>query len=222
MAGTIDVYLEGAKRRTFAAAIDWPGWCRSGTTEEDALVALAEYADRYRRAVGRTAGGLKVPRSGASFDVVERVKGNATTEFGAPGVVPAIDEREVSVESVRRLVSLLNAAWKAFDGTAANTRGRSLRKGPRGGGRSLAAIVEHVHGAEGAYLAKIGGPTKAPAEDQELRSLYVRIVTTRAKGEPPPRIPRSGGVWPIPYAIRRSAWHALDHAWEIEDRTTGR
>ena len=115
MAARIDVYVEVAKRRTFAAAIDWPGWCRSGKTQEDAVEALAEYAGRYRRAVGRTAGGLKVPRSGPSFDVVERVKGNATTEFGAPGVVPAIDEREVSVESVRRLVSLLNAAWKAFE-----------------------------------------------------------------------------------------------------------
>lgn len=25
--------------------------------------------------------------------------------------------------------------------------------------------------------------------------------------------------WPVPYADRRSAWHSLDHAWEIEDRT---
>jgi hypothetical protein len=24
--------------------------------------------------------------------------------------------------------------------------------------------------------------------------------------------------WPVPYAIRRIAWHALDHAWEMEDR----
>ena len=24
--------------------------------------------------------------------------------------------------------------------------------------------------------------------------------------------------WPPRYAARRIAWHALDHAWEIEDR----
>jgi hypothetical protein len=25
--------------------------------------------------------------------------------------------------------------------------------------------------------------------------------------------------WPPRYAARRIAWHALDHAWEIEDRS---
>src|SRR5438105_14988169 len=144
MAARIDVYVEVAKRRTFAAAIDWPGWCRSGKTQEDAVEALAEYAGRYRRAVGRTAGGLKVPRSGPSFDVVERVKGNATTEFGAPGVVPAIDEGEIPAERVRRLLSLLKAAWRTFDATATGARGRPLQKGAKGGGRSLGSIVDHV------------------------------------------------------------------------------
>jgi hypothetical protein len=24
--------------------------------------------------------------------------------------------------------------------------------------------------------------------------------------------------WPARYAARRIAWHALDHAWEMEDR----
>ena len=30
--------------------------------------------------------------------------------------------------------------------------------------------------------------------------------------------PKGDGKWPIPYAVRRTAWHALDHAWEMEDR----
>jgi hypothetical protein len=28
-----------------------------------------------------------------------------------------------------------------------------------------------------------------------------------------------GKRWPPRYAARRIAWHVLDHAWEIEDRT---
>ena len=27
------------------------------------------------------------------------------------------------------------------------------------------------------------------------------------------------GPWSPAYAIRRIAWHVLDHAWEIEDKT---
>ena len=27
-------------------------------------------------------------------------------------------------------------------------------------------------------------------------------------------------AWPVRYAIRRCAWHVLDHAWEIEDKGT--
>jgi hypothetical protein len=221
MAGTIDVYLEATSRRTFACAVDWPGWCRGGKTEGQALEALARYAPRYARAIGRTAGGLKMARSGPSFRVAERVGGNASTDFGIPGRAPRLDERPLTAARAKRLLALLRAAWRTFDRVAADAKGARLSTGPRGGGRSLAAIVEHVHDADGAYLSKIGGPTKPPSDEAELRSLFLGILTGRARGEPPPRMPRSGGVWPVPYAVRRSAWHALDHAWEIEDRSSG-
>jgi len=26
--------------------------------------------------------------------------------------------------------------------------------------------------------------------------------------------------WPARYAVRRLAWHVMDHAWEIEDRSS--
>ena len=37
--------------------------------------------------------------------------------------------------------------------------------------------------------------------------------------EPSDGSPIAGRKWPPRYAARRIAWHALDHAWEIEDRT---
>jgi len=105
MTGSFDVYLEVGQKRTFAAALQWPGWCRSGRDPEDALEALAAYGSRYRAAVGQTAGGLKIAKSGPSFDVAERVKGNATTDFGAPGVVPKLDGVDLSADDARRLLS---------------------------------------------------------------------------------------------------------------------
>src|SRR5207244_6172851 len=80
----IAVYLEVTRKRTFAGAIEWPGWCRSGTTPEDALEALFAYRDRYARALTHSRLGFAAPASLDQFDVVERLKGHATTEFGAP------------------------------------------------------------------------------------------------------------------------------------------
>ena len=40
----IAIYLEVGQKKTFAGALDWPGWCRSGRDEAS---ALAEYAPRY-------------------------------------------------------------------------------------------------------------------------------------------------------------------------------
>ena len=28
-----------------------------------------------------------------------------------------------------------------------------------------------------------------------------------------------GATWPLGYAVRRFAWHVLDHAWEVEDKS---
>jgi len=47
-----------------------------------------------------------------------------------------------------------------------------------------------------------------------LRSAILEAVRTRTFGSPP-RSER----WPARYAIRRIAWHVLDHAWEIEDKS---
>jgi hypothetical protein len=43
----VQVYLESGAKRTFAAALDWPGWCRPGRNETDALAALLAYGPRY-------------------------------------------------------------------------------------------------------------------------------------------------------------------------------
>jgi hypothetical protein len=224
MPSSHDIYLEVGQRRIFAGAIEWPGWCRTGRDEDGAVEALAEYGRRYAAAVGRARRGFKPPRDVRSLKVVERVKGNATTDFGAPGVAPVADDRPLDEAEAKRLLSLLKASWAAFDNRVKAHSGARLRKGPRGGGRTLTAIVAHVLDAEKAYLSRLGGmyekPSRATAEMAAVHDAYIEALMIRAAGGEAPKPRRSGKLWSPRYAVRRSAWHALDHAWEIEDRAT--
>src|SRR5215510_14269691 len=88
---SIPVYLEIGAKRTFAGAVDWPGWCRSGKDEESALQSLVDYGNRYARVVRAKEFGFRAPADMSSFVVVERLKGNATTDFGAPDLAPNRD-----------------------------------------------------------------------------------------------------------------------------------
>jgi hypothetical protein len=223
MPASYDIYLEVGRRRVFAGAVDWPGWCRNGRDEDGAVEALLAYAPRYAAAVSRARRGFKAPTSTSALKVVERLNGDATTDFGAPGVAPAADDRPLDAEA-KGLLSLLKAAWATFDATAESAKGARLRKGPRGGGRTLSAIVAHVLDAEKAYLSRLGGlsdRSKGLDETTAVRAAYVEAVTIRAAGGDAPKPRRSGKLWSPRYSIRRSAWHALDHAWEIEDRASG-
>jgi hypothetical protein len=147
--------------------------------------------------------------------IVERLEGNATTDFGAPGIAPRSDDRPIDEEETLRLAAIMEACWAALDRAAAAADGLVLRTGPRGGGRELAAIVEHVADAEVAYLSKLGARPSAG----DARARLLAVLSSRARGEPPERTPRSGVLWTPRYFMRRAAWHVLDHAWEIEDRS---
>jgi hypothetical protein len=211
------VYVEVGKKRAFASARDWPGWCRAAKDEEAALTALAEYAPRF--AVVTAEAGIELPgRAADRLEVVERLPGDATTDFGAPGAVAKGDEDDLSPAEARRQAALLEAAWTVFDRVVAGAPA-TLAKGPRGGGRDRDPIVDHVVGAEAAYARKIGIAHKAPdGRDPEavgaLRTEILEAVRRRRFGAPPRSKP-----WPGRYAIRRIAWHVLDHAWEIEDKS---
>ena len=211
--------MEAGKKRTFAAVIDWPGWSRSGRDEESALDALLAYFPRYRSAVGGAVKGLVEPSDVAGFKVDERVGGDATTDFGTPGQVPAADGRPLAGAELRRQLAILEACWQTFDAAARAAAGRELTTGPRGGGRSLEKIRAHVDEADLGYLSRLGGRLAAGAGGTEgIRSAFVDAVEARARGDVPDLGPRGGRRWPARYGIRRAAWHALDHAWEIEDR----
>ena len=216
MPATFPVYLEVGKKRVFASALNWPGWTRNAKTGEDALDLLNEYGSRYAKVVTRL--GFVAPKNAAGFTIEERVKGDATTDFGAPAIPWSKDARPIKTDELKRLVTILERCWAAFDETAEANRRRSLKTGPRGSGRQIKAMVDHVNEADRAYLSRLGGSYKGK-DTAELRAAIVKMLTARAHGEePPPNPRRTKPLWSPRFAIRRSAWHALDHSWEIEDR----
>jgi hypothetical protein len=221
----VEVFLEVGAKRVFAGAIAWPGWCRSGRDEQAALEALVAYAPRYNLAVRSARLGLELVRRTADFVVVERHKGDATTDYGAPGAELRVDRRPMGEGGLHRVKSLLGSIWAEVDRVIESAVGRDLRKGPRGGGRDLDGIREHIIESEGAYLAKVGwqAPRQPGDRSEALRASRAAVLAAldaAAVGEIASHGPRGGQRWNGWTFARRVAWHALDHAWEIEDRMT--
>jgi hypothetical protein len=222
--GTIDVYLEAGSKRVFAGAIDWPGWSRSSRDEASALENLLAYGPRYARALRGAKLAFEPPLDVTAFRVVERLRGDVATDFGAPGKAPKADRRPVAAEDLRRFGSLLKACWRTYDAAEAAARGKPLRKGPRGGGRDLEKITEHVVGGDGSYLTRIAWKLKIEggepgAQLEQARQAILEGLEAAVRVGVPARGPRGGAMWSPRYFVRRVAWHVLDHAWEIEDRT---
>jgi hypothetical protein len=215
----MDVYVEKGSKRVFAGAIDWPGYARAGRDERDALENLAAYGPRYARVVARSRLGFRTPRDADDLVVVRRVAGASGTDFGVPEVPAPGDSEPIDDAELKRLISLLRASWRALDAAAGSARGRELATGPRGGGRSLPAILDHVRDAEGGYLARLAWKAPSGADTQVVRAAVVHALESAVRHGVEERGPRGGKRWVPRYFVRRVAWHALDHAWEIEDRS---
>ena len=216
MTRLIHVAIEAAPKKSFATAVDWPGWSRAGRTEPLAVSAVAAYALRYAM-VAELAGEPFEEPEDIDLDVVERNKGSGATEYGGPGHVTEHDRRPLTADEADRLGRLVVAAWKVFDETEA-TAPDELRKGPRGGGRDTPTIRRHVVEAEGAYATQMG--LRLPAAEPGDRAAIeaVRAAMLDVLRAPTDGSPLAGRKWTTRYAAHRIAWHALDHAWEIEDR----
>jgi hypothetical protein len=223
MATNFNVYLEIGTKRSFAASLDWPGWCRHGPNETDALAALMACGPAYATVLTGTRLGFVAPKDAAQLAVVERLPGTATTDFGALSVVPAVDyDRSRDASHLKRFEKILRAAWRAFDGAVKSARRKPLATGPRGGGRSLESIVTHVIGADAGHLAAVGwkAPKSAKPNEQPAvtRGAILAALEASATGEIPAQGPRGGARWTARYFVRRVAWHVIAHAWEIERR----
>jgi hypothetical protein len=218
MANQLRVTLEiGPKGKQVAAvAPDWPGLERGAKTGEAAIERLHSYLPRYAP-VAKLAGVEGEFAALSTLEVVEHYAGTGSTDFwGISFAFSSIDRQALSRAELERQLTLLQACWAFFD----QVRGRvsaQMQKGPRGGGRDRDHIVGHTLRVEQDWAAKVGVPTQEGAmlSDEDLqahRDAYCNAMRAfHAQG-------KLARTWPLRYLIRHSAYHTLDHAWEMEDK----
>ena len=205
-------------KKAVAFAVDWPGWSRGAKTPELALELLESYRKRYR-AIAVAA------RLGKDFDaagklkVVEDKVGTGSTDFWGISFSPSGLEREPMKEAdLDRKIALLRACWAFFDATGARVSAE-MAKGPRGGGRDRNRIIRHTIRTESEEFAKRVGlriPEEgalAPKALRDYREKYVAAMRAYNAGEG-----KRMKSWNLPFLIRHSAFHTMDHAWEMEDK----
>jgi hypothetical protein len=223
MADILRVTLElGPKgKRVVAVAPDWPGLERGAKTEEAAIARVHAYLPRYApvaQLAGMEAQFAALATNCATVDVVEHYPGMSSTDFwGISFAFSRLDRQAMSRDELERDLTLLQACWAFFDAVRARVSAE-LQKGPRGGGRDRDRIVGHTLGAEQDMAAKLGllrTPVGALLTDEGLsayRDAYLTAIRTfHAQGKP-------ARTWPLRYLIRHTAFHMLDHAWEMEDK----
>jgi hypothetical protein len=223
----IRVMLEiGPKgKKVVAVAPDWPGLARGAKTEEAAIERLLSYVPRYAQ-VAKLAGmeaefatGTMgtMGSAGNVVDVVERYPGTGSTDFwGISFGFSGIDQQAVSAEALERELTLMRACWTFFDGVRSRVSAE-LQRGPRGGGRDRDRIVRHV-----LFNEQDWAPRDRPQEDQEAilteeglkahREAYCNAIRELHSQN------KMARKWPLRYLIRHTAFHTLDHAWEMEDK----
>lgn len=206
-------------KKSVAFAVDWPGWCRGAKTPEAALALLETYRERYRP-VAVSAGLATLFDNGGGFDIVADEVGVGSVDFWGISFSPASIETEpVNESELDRNILLLRSCWGYFDRVAASVS-LEMRKGPRGGGRDRDEIVRHAVGVESEGFAKrLGlrvaesGVAITPEGLREYREAYIATMRTYNVGDA-----KRMRTWNLPFLIRHSAFHSIDHAWEMEDK----
>ena len=211
----VHVVIETSPKKSFASVLDYPGWSRSGKTPELALETLIAYAPRYAPIAAEA--GSPIKTEDVTADVAETVLGDAGTAFGVPSAIANAEREPLDRTEAGRRAALVDAAWRYLDAVVAAAPAE-LRKGPRGGGRDTAKIVEHVVAADHGYAQQLGlkvadPDPRDPDAVSALRTAMLDVLRQPSDGDPIAK------RWTTAYAARRIAWHALDHAWEIEDRS---
>jgi hypothetical protein len=218
MANQLRVTLEiGPKgKKASAVAPDWPGLERGAKTGEAAIERLRAYIPRYAK-VAKLAGMEAAFAPLTEVEVVEQYPGTGSTDFwGISYAFSSFDLQVMPGEALERELKLMRACWVFFD----NVRSRvsaEMQRGPRGGGRDRDRIVRHTFAAEQDWAKKLGvlTPQEAMLSEEGLkahRQAYCDAIRAlHSQG-------RMARTWPLRYLIRHTAYHTLDHAWEMEDK----
>src|SRR6478736_2324062 len=204
-------------KRWVAVAADWPGLERGGKTEDEAVEKLARYVPRYLPVATRARLGSELEDQDG-LEIIGRYPGVGSTDYWGISFAPSpLDRDPFDAPTFDRQVRLLRAVWAEFDETAARVSAE-LRPGPRGGGRSRDVIIRHVLGNEGRDFSRRVQAESGlddlltPGGLAHHRDRYVEAMRAWYQDGKPL------GKWTIPYLLRHTAYHALDHTWEMQDR----
>ncbi len=214
------VLESGPKAKRFVAfALDWPGWSRGAKGGDLALETLESYRERYRP-IAQIAGMAGEFEAAGPLEITEERVGTGSTDFWGISFSPSSTEHGPMTDSeFDRAITLLRSCWEFFDGVAARVS-PEMRRGPRGGGRDRDRIIRHTIRNESEEFAKQVGiriPEEAALSPDGLRQHrqdYVIAMRAYNAGE----VTRKMRSWTLPFLIRHSAFHTLDHAWEMEDK----
>ncbi len=205
-------------KKAVAFAVDWPGWSRGAKTPELALGLLESYRERYRPVAVAAEMADEFDAAGP-LDVIEDRVGASSTDFWGISFSPSSFEHEPMDDTeTDRKIELLRACWGLFDGVAARVSAE-MRKGPRGGGRDRDGIIRHTIRTESEDFAKrLGlrvpeGAALTPKGLRDYREAYVAAMRAYNAGEG-----KRMRSWNLPFLIRHSAFHTMDHAWEMNDK----
>jgi hypothetical protein len=206
-------------KRAVAFSLDWLGWSRGAKTAELALETLEAYRARYRPVAAIAQLSSEFDAAGPIEIVEDRVGPGSTDFWGISFSASSTEHGPLTDAQFERAVTLLRACWTYFDGVAERVS-PEMRKGPRGGGRDRDRIIRHTIRTESEDFAKQVGlriPEEAALTPEGLRQhreQYVAAMRAYNAGQADRRM-RS---WTLPFLIRHSAFHTLDHAWEMEDK----
>jgi hypothetical protein len=214
---TLEIGPKG--RQVAAVAPDWPGLERGAKTKEEAIERLRSYMVRYSP-VAKLAGMDAEFDTIRNFKVVEQYPGTPSTDFwGISFAFSSIDKKGMSGDELERALKLMQASWKFFDAVRKRVSAE-MQKGPRGGGRDRDRIVRHVLLNEEDWAKGVGvlAPPDAILTARGLkahRNAYLRAIRDyHAQG----KMAGSVAKKPLRFLIRHTAYHTLDHAWEMEDK----
>ena len=211
---TLEIGPKGKK--VVAVAPDWPGLERGAKTEDTAIAKLRSYLPRYAP-VAKLAELDGTFAAITTVDVVEHYPGTGSTDFwGISFAFSSFDRQAVSSEELERELNLMQACWAYFDSVRFRVSAE-MQKGPRGGGRDRDQIVRHTLGTEMDWAKKLGLPNLFDTNltDEVVsahRDAYCSAIRAFHAEE------KMARTWPLRYLIRHTAYHTLDHAWEMEDK----
>ena len=211
---TVEIGPKGKK--VVAVAADWPGLERGAKTEPAAIERLRAYLPRYAP-VAKLAGLETEFATITGVEVVERYPGTGSTDFwGISFAFSSIDQQTMPDDALARELALMQACWAFFDAVRSRVSAE-MQRGPRGGGRDRDRIVRHTLAAEQDWAKKLGVHTPQDAMPTEeglsaYREAYCSAIRALHAQH------KMARTWPLRYLIRHTAFHTLDHAWEMDDK----